>query len=233
MVKFLYQIFSEGKNDIQRQINIAENATVRFLLQCRHLSQVTASTWLDENYIDDNDRGRIKLIRKIFETYNILPQNGGWIDNNKNKQFFDFYIEKDHLNYSSISLVLLLSGQAYYQDTDQKYKQISASIFSTYEMIWEYGIDLSWDTFYATRIDISQSGGTPKPPFTKVTLSYPPRPNEFSLKQKDINKWVRAKEEYEEGNEYPFYPQPCTPAWRQKELNFIVPPHPYLPLSCM
>ena len=38
-------------------------------------------------------------------------------------------------------------------------------------MIWEYGIDLSWDTFYARREDISQSGLYPNPPFTTLISS--------------------------------------------------------------
>ena len=245
-------------------LNNAEYSTVRFLLQSRRLSQVTASTWLDneeENSKSTNSKLNInqrKLTKKIFDTYNIKPNM--CLLNNKlqivpleehlnNVTNQEFLIKPDSISFKSISLALLLSGQAYYKDKDEngndQYKIICSSIFSTYEMIWEYGIDLSWDTFYARREDISQSGGHPNPPFTKVVLAYPPRPHDFSLSQEQIRRWVEAKDEWvEDGeeNQYPFYPKQYededvteqeTKDWQNKQLKFIVPPYPYLPLSCL
>lgn len=225
--------------------------TVRFLLQSRRLSQIIASTWLEPDQIPPGQKNQIKLIRKILNSYNIIPETkflkNGQVYNNKTDQeleselwsirnidpkLLNYIIMPDHISYNSISLVLLLSGQAYYQDRDNRWMKISNSIFSTYEMIWEYGLDLSWDTFYATRIDVSQAGAKPKPPFTKVTLGYPPKPDEFNLTQVQIGKWVNARE-HSDQSEYPFYPDKHSSEWDNSELKYIVPPYPYIPLSCM
>ena len=255
---------SNGNTNLS-EILQAEYATVRFLLQSRKLSQLTASTWLDDEGGKQLNASQIKrkLVKKIFHTYNIRPDIY-WVDDeyrlskkpmtakelqkkleeeNINKHFL---VKLNSISYNSISLVLLLSGQAYYK-ADGTYENICGSIFSTYEMIWEYGIDLSWDTFYARREDISQSGLYPNPPFTKVILAYPPRPHDDSLSQKQIENWVTAKDEWEyeetptgESEEakkvkslYPFYPEEGTDEWEDKQLEYIVPPYPYIPLSCM
>ncbi|NEO42073.1 MAG: hypothetical protein F6J90_39440 [Moorea sp. SIOASIH] len=234
---------------------IAQLSTVRFLLQCRKLSQMMTCTWLDEHTIKQNrkiNKTKVKLIRQIFDNYNLLPEEIYWVKENKEKsqltyhdldkkisklkketdeKFFDLLIKRE--SRISIALALLLCGQAYYKDENNgNFKRIHEPIFSTYEMVWEYAIDISWDTFYATRIDLSQAGERPKPPYTKVTLGYPPRPSEFSVTQEHIKTWVTAPEKFDDSNQYPFYPDPETTDWNNKQLQFVVPPYPYLPLSC-
>lgn len=243
-----------GESTQKAKIANAEHATVRFLLQSRRLSQITASTWLKTLTTEQ------KLIKQIFDNYNARPKVCTISSKKKptdvdEKDFEDekykkqpFIIKRDSLSYNAISLVLLLSGQAYYkcrdkdEDDKDKYKLIGESIFSTYEMIWEYAIDLSWDTFYARREDISQASKHPNPPFTKVILGYPPIPNESAVSQAQISNWVTAKDGFEQEEQakkpaavgrYPFYPQKDTDEWRNLQLKFIVPPYPYLPLSCL
>lgn len=228
----------------------ASYPTVRFLLQCRKLSQIMSSTWIDQENIVDSEKYRTKLIKKIFDSYNIVPDTF-WLNRNgeltltqdieihknilsiqKDKDnLSSFLIQSTHIGYNSISLALLLSGQAYYKDEQDNWKTVCDPIFSIYETIWEYALDISWDTFYAYRTDLSQAGGQQKPPFTKVTLGYPPRPNQFSLKQENIKKWVTADENYSDDNPYPFYPEENSSDWKNQQLQFVQPPYPYLPLS--
>ncbi|NES17502.1 MAG: hypothetical protein F6K41_00600 [Symploca sp. SIO3E6] len=42
---------------------------------------------------------------------------------------------------------------------------------------------------------------------------------------------AKAEEDTIEGNDYPFYPKQGTSEWNNKELRFIQPPYPYIPLS--
>lgn len=231
------------------QVQNAVLSSVRFLLQCRKLSQIIAYTWLEPDKIPKSQRNQIKLVRKILDSYNIIPETYWVTCQDEVKKVKDIEIEKklleiketkndllnllikpEYISYSSISLSLLLSGQAYYKDEGNQWKRIYESIFSTYEMIWEYAVDISWDTFYATRIDISQAGERPKPPYTKVTLAYPPRPDEFSLGQDQIQEWVTAEEDFKD-SKYPFYPEEDTQDWNNQQLKFVVPPYPYIPLS--
>ena len=232
------------------QIETAVLSTVRFLLQSRKLSQIMTYTWLEPDRIPENKKHQIKLIRKILDSYNIIPDTYWVNDQNEVERIKAIEIEKklleiketkdgllnllikpEYISYCSIFLALLLSGQAYYQDEGNQWTRICEPIFSTYEIVWEYALDISWDTFYASRIDLSQAGQIPKPPYTKVTFGYPSRPDEFSLGQDRIEKWVTAQEKYSDDNEYPFYPQEETKEWQNQQLKFVVPPYPYIPLS--
>ncbi|GBF81827.1 hypothetical protein [Aphanothece sacrum] len=189
---------------------------------------------------------KIELTRIILDTYNIIPDSYILSEKvpdlrlkqmlleieKKNPQLLDFLIKPESVSYASIPLALLLCGQAYYYEENGELTRICDPILSTYELIWEYAVRLSWDTFYATRIDISQAGLSPKPPYTKVTMGYPPKPNEFSLKEEHIKEWVTAKEHYECGG-YPFYPEKDSENWKNKQLDHVVAPYPYIPLSCL
>ncbi len=226
------------------RLKAATFSTVRFLLQCRRLSQLMSYTWLNE--VPEN----IKLSRKVFDSYNLIPETF-WlerdtletIDNdfklnkklsrlkNTEDDLLDYFLIKPkYISYTSISLALLLCGQAYYldQDNNNKWTKICDPIFSTYEMVWEYALELSWDTFYASRIDLSSSTGMPQPPYTKVTLGYPPRPDEFSCGQDKIEKWATAQDD-DEG--LGFYPEEGSADWNNQQLKRVEPPYPYLPLS--
>ncbi|HAG82260.1 MAG TPA: hypothetical protein DCL61_14100 [Cyanobacteria bacterium UBA12227] len=240
---------------------IEQYSTVRFLFQCRKLSQMMVYTWVDERDIEGaNKKVEVNLIREIFHAYNILPPTY-FLDKQKVEQIsikeiinnqelafkilefeakdLSYLIKPTARGYSSIRLAMLLCGQAYYKTPDmEQYSKIGASlpglehgIYSTYEMIWEYAMDVSWDTFYATRIDISQSGRKPNPPFSSVTLGYPPRPepNRFNVTSEQMSKWAFAKDS---GEDFPFYPEKDSKEWNEAKLKYIVPPYPYLPLSC-
>ncbi len=224
----------------------AERSTIRFLLQCRKLSQLMAHTWLDD--APEN----IKFAKKIFDSYNLIPETfwlegseepKGSINNTQltenllgikeeNQGKDSFLIKPQYTSYSSISLALALCGQAYYYPgKSRQLTRICKPIFSTYEMIWEYALDLSWDTFYASRIDISAATGNPQPPYTRVTLGYPPQPYEFSSPegQGKIEKWATLEDD---DKEFGFYPDPSTDDWDNQQINCVEPPYPYLPLSC-
>lgn len=254
-------------------LRTAQHSTVRFLLQCRKLSQLVTSAWLDDDQIPENKSDKIQTLKKILASYNIIPKAAllnadgqevpklnlsglpepseieGKISeiNGENKYLSDYLIKSTHKSFSSISLSLLLCGQVCYsrKNDDNQWTMIEP-IFSTYEMVQEYALDVSWDTFYATRSDISHAGGTPTPPYTHVTLGIPPKPNEFSLGKKQIEEWVTAKDydkkDYDEkdndeqdndeqDNQYPFYPPKDSDDWKTQQLKFVVPPFPYIPLS--
>ncbi|MGK7894328.1 MAG: hypothetical protein AB4372_12080 [Xenococcus sp. (in: cyanobacteria)] len=264
----------EGTDITKNSLKYSIGSTVRFLLQCRILSKLVASTWLEKDQVDQQTFQKIELSRKILDSYNIEPKSYR-IDGNslvpmndieledflkyiknlpstdkiKNKVLSNkdsFLIKPRYVSYNSVSLALLLCGHAYFQcregsnydeDSQILLEKIWEPVFSTYEMVWEYGIDVSWDTFYASRTDIPQTGKDPKPPYTKVTIGYPPRPNEYNLTQEQIREWCQAGEDFE-GSKYPFYPRKYTSyetetseKWQNKELEFVVPPHPYIPLS--
>jgi len=231
-------------------------STIRFLLQCRKLSQLFTSTWIDIEDIEDieDSKFKAKLIKIILNTFNIAPKHVDIDDNpidasdyhnysdNKNKKKDNYIIKPDSQGYSSIKLPLLFSGQAYYKKNDQ-YLRVLDPILSTYEAVWEYAIKISWDTFYASRIDISQAGIAPNPPYTQVTMGYPPKPSAFNITDQQIKDWANAKdqyedyqdEDYENNKSFPFYPQKDTAPdseWMNKKIQYISPPCPYVPLSC-
>lgn len=230
---------------------IAELASVRFLLQGRKISQMMAYTWLNSDNIPDEIKDQTQLAKKIFNSYNIVPETY-WVNSpdeietiqdieieeklldikQTNEQLLDFLIKPEHVGYDSISLALLLCGQVYYKGKDAQWTRVWEPIFGTYEIVWEYACDISWNAFYNMTIDLSQSGVVPKPPYAKMVLGYPPRPDEFNLGQDQIEKWATAKEFSSCDNEYPFYPQKGTAEWKNQQLKFVIPPYPYIPLSC-
>jgi len=221
-------------SEVETQQRNAVRAAVRFLLQSRHLSQLIAYTWLDKDTIKHTQelrkkKDRIKLVRKIFNSYNIKPNEEWLTPKPEGDDKMAYVIKPQYVSYNSISLALLLCGQAYYKNSCNQWVKIWEPIFSTYDMIWEYALDISWDTFYASRIDIAQATGQPQPPFTKVTLGYPPRPSEFDLKQKNIKTWAVADDTCDAN--YPFYPPAHSQEWIDKKLKFVQPPFPYIPLS--
>lgn len=236
-------------SDLPEELRDAQRSTARFLKQARELSQLTAATWLDEENIPtEEDRDKIKLAKIILNKHNLIPDtyildNEGnlgnkiesdrlisWIkeQTKEDTEKSLYLIKPEYVSYSSISLSLLLCGQAYYKDRNSQWTKIWKPIFSNYEMVYEYALDLSWDTYYASRTDIAQSGINQNPPYTKVTLGYPPRPPEFNLKQEDIKQWVQAGEK---DSKFPFYPPEENGKFGSERLKFVAPPFPYLPLS--
>nr|AEH57223.1 putative precursor peptide [Prochloron didemni P3-Solomon] len=204
--------FTKLDSDL-KDVQQAKHATVRFLLQTRRLSQMLALTWIDkkdEEYtnLSNSQREIAALVKRIFDSYNLLPETYLLKDLDQGPKKEDLSNINTHLNnknpyiketstrgFTSISLSLLLAGQAYYGSKQHGYKPIFKSIFSTYEMIWEYALDITWDSFYASRVELTQAGGSnPKPPYYLVEIPYPPKPSEQNLPSEYIRKWATAKE---------------------------------------
>ena len=300
-----------------------EYSTIYFLLQSRKLSQLLAYTWLDDNDIrkimeenvdeitnsslnNDNKVKKIKdaerkldkieFVRKILNSYNILPDTYYLNPNTKQLQqetrlelrkellrieeeekdkeieiekkiikdkeieiikdkkikkieLLDFYLIKPESQaFGSISLALLLSGNAYYKDQNtNKMIRIQEPILSNYEIVWDHALEMSWDTFFTTKEDVSQAGKNPKPPYHKMIIGYPPKPYEFSggslEAQKALEDWATADDHYKKGGpiqQPSFYPRHMkkgsttitTAAWDNKKVNCVLPPYHYIPVTC-
>lgn len=224
-------ITTKDDNDCDKIIsgNLAIYPTVRFLLQCRKLSQLIGITWLSqESFAQDIEYRKAYLAREIFFATNIKPDSYEpelndipWSDN----EYTNYLIRPDSLSWQGLNLSLLFAGQVYMKE-GESYLPISESILSTYELVYEYGLNVSWDTFYASRTDYAQPGFNASPPYYEVTIGYPPRPelSEFTVKEDDLKKWVNAPEE---GGEIPFYGENGS-----GELKYPYPPYPFIPMSC-
>ncbi|MEA5536949.1 hypothetical protein [Crocosphaera sp. XPORK-15E] len=221
-----------------------EWGTVHFLLQTRKISQLIAYTWLEEQNIPNDLKENVKLARKIFKKYREKPDTY-WLKNglltsvsNINAKLSEihnspkdhFLIKSDHISYDAISLALLFCGQAYYKNLDGQYSRIWEPIASIYQIIVEYGIEVSWESFHGTTIELINGGKGKQYPANKVIIPYPPRPSEFDLSQQEIKEWATAKDD---GNVYPFYPPVETQDWTEHQLQYVSPPTTYIPLSCL
>lgn len=215
--------------------NLAKYSTARFMLQCRKLSQLIAQTWLPEDSFKTKDgkkdelaATKARLARKIFFAANLRPNHfepeaiptGDGTEN---------IIKPDRISQQGLQLSLLFGGLVYTPSAPGSdiYVRICEPIFSNYELVYEYALKVSWDTFYSTRTDYPQPGNNPVPPFYEVVISYPPRPElgEFTVKLDQLKKWAEAEEN---GGEFPFYPD----NFNSDKVKFVHPPYPYLPLSC-
>ena len=284
-----------GEEDQNTDLKYAEFSTVRFLLQCRRLSQMMTKTWLDNSVnlsckekqmnIEKNriklEKNRIKYMNKIFHLFNykppmtyLLKKNNNKIEQEKqdNLKGIYEYLEDEHVkkkqeevsvqsassvknqdenkkklssyylqDKQALILSLFLSGQAYIVDDKKKnFQRLHEPIFSTYELIWEYELDLSWDSYYAKREDIARPGYREiiRKPNTRVTLGLPARPNYKLLTDDQIKDWVYAKEMPKENNDFldenkfPFYPEEESDEWNNKQVKNVFPPYPYIILSC-
>ena len=64
-----------GEEDLNTDLKYAEFSTVRFLLQCRRLSQMMTKTWLnDPTFVSPEENNKIKYMNKIFHIFNYKPQ---------------------------------------------------------------------------------------------------------------------------------------------------------------
>ena len=288
-----------GEEDQNTDLKYAEFSTVRFLLQCRRLSQMMTKTWLDNSVnlsckekqmnIEKNriklEKNRIKYMNKIFHLFNykppmtyLLKKNNNKIEQEKqdNLKGIYEYLEDEHVkkkqeevsvqsassvknqdenkkklssyylqDKQALILSLFLSGQAYIVDDKKKnFQRLHEPIFSTYELIWEYELDLSWDSYYAKREDIARPGCRQiiRQPNTRVTLGLPARPDYKLLTDDKIRRWVYAEERYGEKNAFSvdgkpeeglsFYPEKGSREWENKQVKNVFPPYPYIILSC-
>jgi hypothetical protein len=218
-------------------------SSIAYLLQARKLSQTLAYTWLKPEDIEDEEiRFQVGLIRTILDTFSIAPKEKivGSDDVSeialerellsiKEAGYDSFLIKPGSIGYDSIKLPLLFSGQAYYKK-DDNYRRICDSIISTCDSVNQYSMNISWNTFYASVEDLPASGRSPNPPYTQMTLGYPPKPNEFNLNDKQIKDWATATEYYGDST-FPFYPEKNTSEWRNQQVEYVVPPYPYMPLT--
>ncbi len=276
-----------GEEDQNTYLKYAEFATVRFLLQCRRLSQMMTKTWLnDPTFVSPEENNKIKYMNKIFHIFNYKPQEtyaikkdqSGKIEQIKTDLLGDIYksLQEEQMFYAcdsshknsdkekekenqqksmsyylhhdkALILELFLSGQAYIVDDrnpNPTLQRLNEPIFSTYELIWEYELDLSWDTYYAKREDIARPGYRQiiRQPNTRVTLGLPARPDYKLLTDDKIRRWVYAEERYGEKNAFSvdgkpeeglsFYPEKGSEEWKNKQVKNVFPPYPYIILSC-
>lgn len=236
---------SQPKDDPLAQ---AELSTVYFLLQTRKLSQMIAYTWLEPENIPKKMQAKVNLVRKIL----IFPHQKVctyWLDNHQVYENpiseidlcrkllgdseqpppeYSWLIQPDNINYDFIALALLLCGQAFYKDENGQFAQIWEPIGSIYQLIFEYGLDVSWELFHGVMTELVHTGKDF--PAGKITVPYPPRPSEFNVSQSDIETWAKAKEH---DGPYPFYPSQDSEDWKNHQLKHVYPPSPYIPLSCL
>jgi hypothetical protein len=251
--KFL-PINNQDQQEDEREDNQAKRYGVRMLLQARKLSQLITKSWLSENQgKDEKDNKKFRIIRKLFLTANLQPEqyDGKDIDGNEIKGINDLQklnpsvsdakadiILPSRLNWSHLRLSLLFAGQAYMKDDESgELTPLCEPILSTYEIVNLYAFKLVWNDFAAYREELIQPGILQVPPYNLVTVPYPPRPNtnEFTqLTDEMIQAWAYAEEgvpqgEQLESEKFPFYPLKGEP---EDKVNYVVPPYPYLPLSC-
>lgn len=226
----------------------AELSTVYFLLQTRKLSQMIAYTWLEPENIPDEMKAKVNLVRKILRfphqkvcTYWLdNPQEAEspiseidlsrklLVDSKTHTKKYSWLIQPDNINYDFIALALLLCGQAFYKDENGQFAHIWEPIGSIYQLIFEYGLDVSWELFHGVMTELVHTGKDF--PAGKITVPYPPRPSEFNVSQSDIETWATAKEH---NGPYPFYPSQDSEDWKNHQLKHVYPPSPYIPLSCL
>jgi len=188
-----------GKDQPKDPLAQAELSTVHFLLQTRKLSQMIAYTWLEPENIPKKMQAKVNLVRKIL----IFPHQKVctyWLDNHQvyenpiseidlcrkllgdseqTPPEYSWLIQPDNINYDFIALALLLCGQAFYKDENGQFAQIWEPIGSIYQLIFEYGLDVSWELFHGVMTELVHTGKDF--PAGKITVPYPPRPSEFNV----------------------------------------------------
>ncbi|NET71152.1 MAG: hypothetical protein F6K62_09545 [Sphaerospermopsis sp. SIO1G2] len=231
-----------GINDGRIDVNQASNYSLgRNLLQTRKLSQMMSYTWLDLNQ-DQQDKlkslgitdSQIHLVRYVLNTYNKPPQTISWLDPDSKDIKRDYLIESDSDGYSAISLALLLAGQAYYSPDGQKtWQPIWPTIFGTTEIVRQYYFDINWNSYHGVVEEMSRLNENTQSPYYKATMGYPTKPDSFNVSQKNLFDWATAKETDSQDNDYPFYPNKNKDPeqWNNGNIEYVVPPFPYIPLS--
>jgi hypothetical protein len=258
----------------------AKQATLKFLLASRKVSQAISLTWVDSSNSssegDENanegdeknaseedekkiefDETQIKLVKQIFDFPSIsypsylLEGNSLAKESEKpvmghenimaylknkgaDEKHLALVINATNPGCSSLPLELLLAGQFYYENAESsKYGVVLPSIFSTFDIAWQYLFSVTWSSFDGATLELNQVGRKQGgEPFVSVHLPYPPKPTEFSLKQTDLKDWASAPEQ---GGKYPFYPKKVDTVggeeWTSDEVEYVLPPCPYIPTS--
>ncbi|NEQ36807.1 MAG: hypothetical protein F6K40_11170 [Okeania sp. SIO3I5] len=225
-----------------KSLFITQYSTVRRLFQARKLSQLIASTWLDKT---DNIEGST-IITKGYEDYveKLLLRSNRGPDEPKAHNFNrwdrkeQMVIMPDQGSWQNINLNLLFCGQAYlWKKIEKKFIKLCEPILSTYEASHLFGFEVIWEDFAGIIEEISHSGvASPRGPYYKVSIPYPPRPylvneGEPGLCKPMIKKWVTAPDLGTTDENLPF----AESKWSQEHginIRFVTPPYPYLPMTC-
>lgn len=239
---------SSGKDKDEDPLAQTKLSTVHFLLQTRKLSQMIAYTWLEPENIPDEMKTKVNLVRKILRFPN-SKQDTYWLDDTSQETEiireidlskkllgygekvppeFSWLIKPEHTSYDFIALALLLCGQAFYKDINGQFVNIWEPIGSIYQLIFEYGVNVTWELFHGVTTEIVHTGQDF--PANQITIPYPPRPHEFNVSQSDIESWAKANDH---DGSYPFYPPKDSEDWQNHQLEYVYPPSPYIPLSCL
>ncbi|NES70448.1 MAG: hypothetical protein F6K24_37150 [Okeania sp. SIO2D1] len=240
--------------------------TIRRLLQSRKLSQLISKTWQteediqkfwqDKTILDGEDKSvqavarnaiifnenlQNNIITKLFLSANRLPDHQEWQNYHELSTFEQQTVITPYQeNWRSICLNLLFCGQAY-SLVDGSYRRVLNPILSTYEASCLYSFEVVWDKFLGTIEEIQKAGqDKPNPPYYRVSLPYPPRPNiEKEGEEKEgllpteemITKWVNAEDLSPDDEKLPFANEKWNPQ-TGIEIKYVTPPYPYLPMSC-
>ncbi|NER95150.1 MAG: hypothetical protein F6J86_15160 [Symploca sp. SIO1B1] len=143
------------------------------------------------------------------------------------EEVLKFLILPDSKAWQGICLSLLLAGQAYYKIGDE-YHQISPSILSTGEIVWQYALEVDWSAFCA---DIKETIISREKPWIAyhVAMPYPPIPGH--AKKEEIKNWADAEEEPGDKNDFPFYKKDKKSGKYLIDVDYFRPPYPYIPMT--
>ena len=202
-----------GSNDSERAINLSMYNPIRFMLQCRVLSQLITKTWLwKESKKNEPEYQKIFCIKEILsrkfnESPNILWASDRYVKNEtdmlehlqkyvKESKDKDFSLTINPLSnpiaYKTIQLALLLAGQAYLKIQGKWVSVLQEPILSTYEIVMEYSFNVNFDSYTASRVDLVRGTEPPQPPYYQVEIPYPAKPVSESLCEDRIKLWAEA-----------------------------------------
>lgn len=230
--------------------------TIQTLLQTRKISQLIAKTWfsyltakqdnntvwnkfaqgewtdIDSDILDGLIAREIFFFDQISSPDNLEPPNLNiyypLLTKTGSSENARFLILPSSRGWQGITLSLLFAGQAYYEvktNENTYYHQICQPILSTGDIVFRYGLEVDWNRFKG---EIKELQLEPRKysVSTIALVPYPPIPSELNLPLENIKKWAEADDE---DGELPFY-------YKENDgylvdVQYFIPPYPYLPLS--
>jgi hypothetical protein len=242
-----FPICDPNQNTEQQLCNMARYNQVRMLLVARKMSQLVAKTWLDLKTLENEEKEKFSLIRKVILKGNQPPSLSSVEDSEGNNKYnlkeiasklklaqSSTIILPGRLNWQSINLNLLLAGQVYLEKDDGTLSLLSEPILSTYEAVNMYAFKLVFNDFVSYAEELQKPGLSSVPPYLLWTFPYPPRPKideSTELTYEMIESWAYAPDEEQPDQNpnncqsLPFY----SPDYNK--VKYVVPPYPYMPLS--
>lgn len=208
----------------------------RQLLVARKMSQLVAKTWLySDQFMTSEDKEKFPIIRKLIMLGNQPPKideldaKMNLLENLASKYRLEEESEvilPGRMNWQSISLNLLLAGQAYLEKEDGTLSLLHEPILSTFEAVNLYAFKLDFEGFVAKSQELFSPGVQPVPPYYLWTFPYPQRSrtDEFSmLTEQMIEAWAYAEDD---AGDLPFYKK--TSNAEIKGVEYVYPPYPYM-----